>query len=173
MKCCLICGNLILKRGRKTCCLGCRKKLCSINQEGFERIKVDNILIIKLYNQGKSRMQISRIIKKDHKLVKRRLLKFGVPLKNLNEQMKISLRNSKTFKHGKRCGERDYLKLARDKLKWECSICGKDKEPSNKRDLSVHHINEIHTDNRLENLMVVCQSCHLKIHWTIKKANKF
>lgn len=59
--------------------------------------------------------------------------------------------------------------LVRDGYK--CRSCGK----KNKR-LSVHHkIDWVKTkDNRLNNLITVCQSCHTKIHkFGAKKGNNF
>lgn len=42
-----------------------------------------------------------------------------------------------------------------------CNDCGYDAEPSI---LGIHHINEIHSDNRLENLVVLCPNCHSLRH---------
>lgn len=46
----------------------------------------------------------------------------------------------------------------------ECIICGRGHDYSPRQDLSVHHINGDRSDNRLENLIPVCQRCHLRIH---------
>ena len=48
-------------------------------------------------------------------------------------------------------------------LKRECMICG------NTKDIIVHHINNNFTDNRLENLSLVCRGCHNTIHKTKRK----
>lgn len=47
-----------------------------------------------------------------------------------------------------------YQRLFRDHLPKVCAIC------SNTVTLCVHHLNGDKTDNRLENMVVVCRSCH-------------
>lgn len=46
---------------------------------------------------------------------------------------------------------------------FQCSSCG------SKERLFVHHINENPEDNRLENLRILCHSCHNKLHHTGNK----
>lgn len=41
----------------------------------------------------------------------------------------------------------------------KCETCGTTKH------LNVHHKNEDYTDNAPANLMTLCASCHLKLHW--------
>ena len=57
-----------------------------------------------------------------------------------------------------------YRRLSRDYLEKICKICG------NTKNLLIHHKNRKHKDNRLENLEIVCRSCHEKIH---NKARNF
>lgn len=59
---------------------------------------------------------------------------------------------------------RYYMRLARDYIDKICSKCGSAKN------LLVHHKNYDHGDNRLENLEIVCKSCHEKTH---NKAKNF
>jgi len=52
-----------------------------------------------------------------------------------------------------------------------CEKCWEDK------DLQVHHKNKHHTDNRIENLMLVCPECHRELHkwdkvYNIMKVNR-
>ena len=56
-------------------------------------------------------------------------------------------------------------KLLRRLLKEEvkervCENCGNSKWLDNPIPLELHHINGTHTDNRLENLQVLCPNCH-------------
>jgi len=44
--------------------------------------------------------------------------------------------------------------------KEECAKCG------SKEQLLIHHINEDHSDNTLENLQVLCSPCHTTLHKT-------
>ncbi len=49
---------------------------------------------------------------------------------------------------------------------WKCSNCGADfKENSTRGNcLQVHHWNRIPEDNRVENLVALCNTCHLQYH---------
>lgn len=63
-----------------------------------------------------------------------------------------------------RGGSRGYFKaLAREKMlasnaPRQCAICGAEKN------VHVHHKNKNWRDNRVENLIYLCASCHLKLH---------
>jgi len=51
-----------------------------------------------------------------------------------------------------------------------CKECGNEGEYNGKKlALQLHHINEINTDNRLENLCLVCPNCHSQIHGVKEK----
>lgn len=51
----------------------------------------------------------------------------------------------------------------REKAKWKCENCGRSfkNDPKN---LHVHHVNRMKSDNRPENLAVLCKWCHEKVH---------
>lgn len=49
-------------------------------------------------------------------------------------------------------------RITKENLIQKCCLCEATKF------LCVHHKNENRKDNRLENLMIVCKSCHAKIH---------
>ena len=57
-----------------------------------------------------------------------------------------------------RKGSRYYRKRAFDYYPNECLIC------KYKNDLHVHHIDGSHQNNHIENLRILCQSCHRKVH---------
>jgi len=44
-----------------------------------------------------------------------------------------------------------------------CEVCGKTEEDNGKR-LDVHHIDEDKFNGALDNLLVVCMSCHAQLH---------
>ena len=48
----------------------------------------------------------------------------------------------------------------------KCEICGIKTWNGMETPLELHHINENHYDNRLENLMLVCPNCHAVLHKT-------
>lgn len=48
-----------------------------------------------------------------------------------------------------------YLKEGRKRI---CEICGSTKN------IDVHHIDKNYNNNSSDNLMIVCRSCHMKIH---------
>lgn len=63
--------------------------------------------------------------------------------------------------------------LDEGKKEHQCECCG-NKEWNNKPiPLELHHINGIHSDNRLENLMVLCPNCHAQTdNYRGKKARR-
>jgi len=60
-----------------------------------------------------------------------------------------------------------YQQRARKFIGKNCEKCGTSKR------LNIHHINEDWKDNAPANLMTLCASCHLRLHWqTGKKGQK-
>lgn len=52
-------------------------------------------------------------------------------------------------------------RLIKEGLKeYKCECCGRTEWLGIPIPLELHHINEIHTDNRLENLLILCPNCH-------------
>jgi len=77
------------------------------------------------------------------------------------ERMRKVRQKAKRDKYrGKRyCRLRARARILRENVK-QCKVCGSDKQ------LQVHHIIPVSLGgkNNIENLMVVCNNCHLKIH---------
>lgn len=57
----------------------------------------------------------------------------------------------------------DYVERALNHYGKICSIC------KSTENIEVHHIDFDRTNNALENLQVVCKSCHRKLHWKERK----
>ncbi|MEZ5064071.1 MAG: HNH endonuclease signature motif containing protein [bacterium] len=53
----------------------------------------------------------------------------------------------------------DVSERVRERSGWKCSGCGRDCS-SDRRNLHVHHVNGIRSDNRHSNLRVLCADCH-------------
>ena len=46
---------------------------------------------------------------------------------------------------------------------WKCENCGESHNPETGYCLTVHHLNGVKSDCRYENLVALCQRCHLHI----------
>lgn len=80
-------------------------------------------------------------------------LKFNPkPLKKI-EDILVEHSNYQSFKLKKR--------LFKEGLKTKvCECCGLSKWQNKEIPLELHHINGVNTDNRLENLQILCPNCH-------------
>lgn len=54
--------------------------------------------------------------------------------------------------------------LLEGKKEQKCECCGNSEWNGNKIPLELHHINGKHSDNRFENLMVLCPNCHAQTY---------
>jgi hypothetical protein len=60
-------------------------------------------------------------------------------------------------------GKQGNLWRARKHAKPSCEACGE------RRSLHVHHVNQVQSDNRPENLQTLCKWCHNFLHATAKR----
>lgn len=123
------------------------------------------------WNKGKKGVQISNFKGKTYEEI------YG-----FKEAKDIKERLSRTRKHRIKIGEikvksaenhynwkggmRSYRKIALENKGDSCIICG------SKRFICIHHIDENYNNVSLDNLMVVCKSCHSKLHEIHKNINK-
>jgi len=63
--------------------------------------------------------------------------------------------------YGKGESRSAYKNIFRRKLKKSCRACGYDKD---RRALDVHHVDGNNRNNRIENLAVLCPTCHREVH---------
>lgn len=57
----------------------------------------------------------------------------------------------------------EIAKDIKDESGWICEHCGHPHDPASGRGLTVHHLNGDKSNCRRENLVVLCQKCHLSI----------
>lgn len=150
----------------------------------FGGVKYKNLdvnKIINLYKSGKSRLELSRIFKVSEGVIRNRLIKNNVSLRNIKEAFVYidqSREKSNKWNGGKIKNGDGYILIYKPEhpravsgnyvyehhLIWE-EANGK-LLPSN---WVIHHINGIKDDNRIENLAAMSKSEHSKILRVIKK----
>jgi len=63
----------------------------------------------------------------------------------------------------KKGNRKNYLEIAKKNFNWKCMNCGK-KRTNTAFDLIVHHKDKNPFNNSINNLLILCQNCHLKEH---------
>ncbi len=58
----------------------------------------------------------------------------------------------------------EIAKKVKERAGWKCEICGHPHDPENGYCLTVHHLNRIKSDLSKDNLICLCQRCHLRLH---------
>jgi hypothetical protein len=59
----------------------------------------------------------------------------------------------------------NYRKKVLEVFEKKCRLCSSDKYFS----LHIHHIDQDRNNNSFDNLMILCKSCHVAVHWQIRK----
>lgn len=90
-------------------------------------------------------------------------------------------RNNASFIHGERVDGRNpsygpefdakLKRLIRMRDGFNCQRCGSNFSGKRSKKLDVHHIDCNKYNNRKNNLISLCKSCHTKTHWELKKLN--
>ena len=62
----------------------------------------------------------------------------------------------------------EMLPLLIEKQKSKCEKCGGKIDINNRRKYVIHHINTDITNNNINNLVLLCASCHIKLHRELK-----
>ena len=144
----------------------------------FEFIKERLDYIKDAMNNGIPAMAIARELNVKYDTLKSNLKKLNVTLKT--NQSRKGMGKAECRKTALEYLKSSYVhnsklcqKLIEDGLKeYRCEKCKREEYENEKIPLELHHINCNHYDNRLENLMVVCPTCHAIIHRAINKEKK-
>lgn len=81
------------------------------------------------------------------------------------EWLKILKRPRKKEEHGRwKDGRQIYRKIAYEIFQKECALCG-EKEKM----IQIHHIDKDRKNNKIDNLLPTCASCHKRIHILMKE----
>lgn len=85
--------------------------------------------------------------------------------KDLGQRIENNLKNIWPDHYGNLYGTTNYRRLALENYEHKCENCEWDKYPDL---LQVHHIDSDRQNNKLENLIILCPTCHWAL--TLKKA---
>lgn len=88
-----------------------------------------------------------------------------------NSKLKMSETHTKlwkTYKYDPTKPQDSYRSKAIEYYGYRCEVCGVIEGM-----LVVHHINGDHYDDRIENLVVLCPSCHARAHYAVNEHARF
>lgn len=182
---CLVCKKKIKhdNENLKYCSRECYNKIIWTKNQIGEQNKqwlgevISKMKLIQLYNnEQRSISSIAKEFNVSNNVIARRLTKYKIKPRSYLEQKKIDSllgRNIEAHKNeviqsGSKQNRREYIKKAKEIFPWKCSICNKKKTNKN-FDLVVHHKDGNNRNNVSNNLMILCQRHHAKIHREGKK----
>lgn len=118
------------------------------------------------------RDRISRSVKEQYKIHKNSNLPYGFEKGQKNWMFGRSGEKNPKWKGGISNEER-INKECFKQYGEKCFICGAHKKIIKHTNIYIHHLNHIHDDHRIENIIPVCDSCHQKLHrwwkgWTLE-----
>jgi hypothetical protein len=140
-------------------------------------------LIENYSNLKKSTWDCAKEIGCNQKLITIRMAEYGIKARKENvkgsrmrkdHREKISKAmtdNPKNWMNGKtlakhpnwKGGTRTYRRIKLSEVPLSCNECGK-----KNCNLDVHHIDQDRSNNAIENLQVLCVSCHRKLHYRLR-----
>lgn len=152
-----------------------------LNRLGISESDFHEILKDKYIDNSMSIMKIAKIYNVSTCIIRKYLIKFGISLRNHKESNSISNSGSKNpkWKGGYRIKE-GYIQLlcpshpAASGIGYVYEHRLVVEENIGRyliTDEHIHHINGIKTDNRIENLQILSNSDHVKLHHKIKKSS--
>ena len=143
-------------------------------------VEVDEKIVCTMYvNKGYSIKHIAKYFNTSRDVIRRRLKNNNIKLRSFSEQYKLDQSMGRQYNyginkankngqyvHGRLVGQKEnrkkYLNIVKAQKDWVCENCDKN---NTKMDLAVHHKDRNNKNNKIENLMILCQSCHVKEHF--------
>ena len=173
---CRICKKIFYAQrsaNRKFCSIKCSGEETSKRQIGIKNPAWKKTDINKLIHDYKNGFSLTRLQKKykiSRDAIKYRFEKAGIKLKSFDTAVEEGIKNSKLWAithkrdpNSNKGNRKNYLEIAKKSKKWKCEVCGKSR--TNKHmDLIVHHKDGNNRNNKVNNLMILCQNHHYELH---------
>lgn len=75
----------------------------------------------------------------------------------------------KSFEEYGREFDNGFKEQIRFRDNYRCKVCGCP-QIENGQQLDIHHLDRNKKNNNINNLITICRSCHIKLHWKLNKA---